>query len=397
MGGIRIGRVAGIDIQVHWSWFFVLVLLTWSLSEGLFREEHPDWRRVSAWLAGTATSLLLFGSILLHELSHSIVARRLGLGVRSITLFIFGGVSSLAEEPAEPADEFWIAIVGPATSFLLAGLFALAGFALWGTGADTAAFYLAAINLTLGVFNLLPGFPLDGGRILRAGVWNRSGSLLEATRVASWSGSALGFVLMAAGVVLALAGGLLSGIWFVVIGWFLRSQADASYAHALTRNVLEATGVGTVLQPDYHPVHPSASLSSLLSAYFLHYYERYYPVTTDGSLLGLVTLTDLRKFPPDQWKSRTVAEAMTPADHLISVEDTDDLGHAAELMAQSNVHQLPVLDDGRLLGFVTRSDVIRVLEIGGEVGSRGSAKPFHSRSSRHVTKGDPSEYATRPR
>jgi len=374
MEGVRLGRVVGIEIRVHWSWYFVFALLTWSLSEGLFREEHPEWEPAIAWAAGVATSLLLFGSILLHELSHSLVARHLGLGVRSITLFIFGGVSSLAEEPTKPVDELRIAIVGPATSFLLAALFALTGLALWGTGLDTAAFYLAAINLVLGVFNLLPGFPLDGGRLLRAAVWNRSGNMIEATRVASWSGSALGFVLMGLGVVMALAGGLLSGVWFIVIGWFLRSQADASYAHALTRNVLEAIPVSAVLEQDHHAVHPNTSLSSLLSTYFLHYYDRYYAVTEDGRLLGLVTLSDLRKFPRGEWDNRTVAEVMTPADRLISLVEADDLGHAAELIAQSNVHQLPVLNDGHLVGFVTRSDVIRVLEIGGEVGSGGSTK-----------------------
>ena len=157
MGGIRIGRIAGIDILIHPSWFLVFALLTWSLSESLFLEEHPGWGRGGAWTAGVVTSLLLFGSLLLHEFSHCYVARRLGLDVKSVTLFIFGGVSSLKGEPKKPADEFRIAIVGPITSFGLAGVFALAGLALWDTGADTAAFYLALINTVLGVFNLLPG------------------------------------------------------------------------------------------------------------------------------------------------------------------------------------------------------------------------------------------------
>jgi Zn-dependent protease len=249
------------------TWFLVFALLTWSLSEGLFLDEHPGWDRATGWVAGVLTSLLLFGSLLLHEFSHCVIAGRRGLEVMSITLFIFGGVSSLKGEPRQPGDEFRIAIIGPVTSFALAALFAAAGLALWGTGADTAAFYLAAINAVLGVFNLLPGFPLDGGRVLRAALWARSHSLQRATRVAAQTGSAMAFVLMAAGVVIALAGAFLSGIWLIVIGWFLRSQAEASYSQVVTRSVLERTPVLAVLEPDYHAVHPETSLDSLVNSY----------------------------------------------------------------------------------------------------------------------------------
>jgi Zn-dependent protease len=363
MGGIRIGRIAGIDILIHPTWFLIFALLTWSLSEGLFLEEHPDWGRTASWAAGLATSLLLFGSLLMHEFSHCVIARQRGLEVKSITLFIFGGVSSLKGEPNEPADEFHIAIIGPITSFALAGLFAIAGLALWGTGADTAAFYLAAINAVLGAFNLLPGFPLDGGRVLRAALWARSHSLEGATRIAAQTGSRMALILMGVGVVMILAGAFLSGIWFIVIGWFLRSQAEASYGQVVTRNVLEHTPVLAVLEPEYHAVHPGTSLDSLVNGYLLHYSQRYYPVSADSGLAGLITITDLQKVPRRDWQSRTVADAMTPADRLHTLAPDDLLSRAADLIATNDINQLPVIDEGHLLGFVTRAGLMRMLQL----------------------------------
>jgi Zn-dependent protease len=369
VGGIRIGRLAGIDILIHPSWFLVFALLSWSLSEGLFLEEHPGWGREVAWAAGLTTSLLLFGSLLLHEFSHCVVARSRGLDVQSVTLFIFGGVSSLKGEPREPADEFRIAIIGPITSFASAIVFAIAGLALWGTGVDAAAFYLAGINALLGVFNLLPGFPLDGGRVLRAAVWARTGSLFAATRTAARVGGGIAFLLMGIGVLIALTGAFLSGIWLIVIGWFLRSQADASYAQVVTRRVFERTPITTLMEVDYHPVHPQTTLLTLLNQYILQYHRRYFPVSLDGEFRGLVSASDLSRFPRDEWENRTVADAMTAASRLFSLSPDDTLSVAADLIAAKNVNQLPVLDEGRLLGFVTRADVIRVLQVREEVGA----------------------------
>lgn len=368
MGGIRIARIAGIDILVHPSWFLVLALITWSLSEGLFREEHPDWEPAAAWVAGIITSLLLFTSLLMHEFSHCIVARWRGLEVKSITLFIFGGVSALKGEPREPADELRIAVIGPATSFALAALFAIAGLGLWGTGADTAAFYLAVINAILGVFNLLPGFPLDGGRVLRAALWARSGSLFQATRTAAQIGGGIAFVLMGGGVLIALTGAFLSGVWLIVIGWFLRSQADASYSQLVAQNILEKTPITAVMESDYTPVHPQTTLLSLLQDYVLQHNARYYPVSVDGDLRGLMSVSDLGRLPRDQWGERTVGEAMTPASRLHTLTPNDNLSRAADLIASTNVNQLPVLEDGHLVGFVTRAGVIRAMQIRQEIG-----------------------------
>jgi Zn-dependent protease len=201
MGGLVIGRLAGIDIIVHWSWLIIFFVLTWSLAEGLFLHDYPAWTRGEAWLAGAVTSLVVFASVLIHELSHSITARHQGMDVSSITLFVFGGVSTLTEEPRDPGQEFTIAVVGPVTSLLLAGIFAIGGLLLHGA-LGTASFYLAFINAVLGAFNLLPGCPLDGGRLLRAAAWARSGDLVRATRVASRSGTVMAYALMAGGALL---------------------------------------------------------------------------------------------------------------------------------------------------------------------------------------------------
>jgi Zn-dependent protease/CBS domain-containing protein len=367
MGGFSIGRVAGIDILVHWSWLVIFGLLTWSLAEGLFLHDYPSWTRGEAWLAGAATSLVLFGCVLLHELSHSLMARSKGIDVASITLFIFGGVSGLTKEPERPGQEFIIAIVGPLTSFVLAGLFGLGGLVLSG-GIGTAFLYLAAINAGLGVFNLLPGFPLDGGRVLRALAWARDGSLVKATRLASQAGKVMAVLLMAGGAVAAVLGAFTTGVWFLVIGWFLFSQADISYKQVLARRVLSHIPVRSALSSDFHAVEPDLSLSDFLSDYVLTSHQRSYPVMSGDRLVGLASLPDLRKYPKDEWHNRILSEAMTPLERLRTVSPTDDLQKAAEDMASADVHQLPVMDDGRFLGFVTRADIIRLVRVRSDLG-----------------------------
>jgi len=374
LGGFRLGRLAGIDVLVHWSWFLIFFLLTWTLAQGLFLNRYPHWSAATAWLAGGLTSLLLFGSVLLHEWAHAMMARRHGIGVRSITLFIFGGVSSLTEEPKRPGEEFLIAGVGPATSFLLAGLFGLAGLLFRSTAIGTASFYLAFINVLLGAFNLLPGFPLDGGRLLRAIAWARKGSLPQATRMAAMTGIGLAFVLMAGGVAAFVLGAFLTGIWFVVIGWFLRSQAEAVLGRVSTSEALRGLPVSAAMRRDFHPVRPELSLSSLLDDYVLLYHDRCYPVMSNGWLMGLICPEDLQKFPRSEWHERSVSEAMTPLERLQVVQPSDGLAKAAELMASADVHQLPVMEDGRFVGFVTPSDTMRLAQIRKELGATGKTE-----------------------
>jgi len=368
MGAFRIGRIAGIDIRVHWSWFAIFVLLTWWLSEGFFQEVYEDWSKTQAWITSAVTTLLFFFSILLHELSHSLTARKLGLPVQNITLFIFGGVSSLGAEPSSAKQEFRVAIVGPLTSFVLGAVFgglAAVGYLTDHENSPPAAIaeYLALINVAVGIFNLLPGFPLDGGRVLRAGLWSRSGNMLKATRWASVVGTWISFGLIAFGVVSILAGSFVGGAWFIVIGWFLRNASESSYQQLLFRQTLEGTRVGDIVNRAFVSAPPDATLQQVVVDYMLGHSQRCVPVVVAGDLLGIVTMSDLRHLPRDEWDTTSVFRAMTPREKLLIVEPADDLTRALDLMATSDVHQLPVLDGRDFLGFVTRADVLRLIQI----------------------------------
>jgi Zn-dependent protease/CBS domain-containing protein len=374
-GGFPIGRVAGIDIFVHWSWLIVFALLTASLAEGLFLNDYPSWSWEQGWLAGAATSLVVFGCVLVHELSHSIIARRRGLDVSSITLFIFGGVSTLKDEPRGPSEEFVVAAVGPMTSFVLGGLFGLGALVLNG-GLGSAASYLAFINVVLGGFNLLPGFPLDGGRVLRAAAWARSHDLLKATRIAAAAGTGVAYLLMVGGVLALGLGGLIGGLWFLVIGWFLLSQSGSAYQQVTARNILRSARVGNVTTLDFHPVSPDARVDFFVSDYILAFHQRAYPVMNEEGLVGIVSLADLRKVPQAEWHQRIVSEIMTPRRDLFTVTRSDDLATAAELMATRGVHQLPVVEGGRLFGLVTRADIVRLIQTRGGLSAVGGPEPI---------------------
>ena len=365
-GSFRLFRIAGIDIEVHWSWLLVFGLLTWTLAVGLFKEEFRDWPQVKLWAAASFTSIVFFGSILAHELSHSIVANRLGIPVRRITLFVFGGVSYLESESRTPREEFLIAIAGPTTSFIIAVLLA----ALWlvlspvSEPAALAAEYLAVANAVIGVFNLIPGFPLDGGRVLRAILWRVTNSLLRATRLASWVGTVVAYGLMALGIaVMVLSGEVLSGVWLVFIGWFLRNAAESSYQNVLTRHLLGAVPVRSLLDRSYQWVDPYMTLQTLLDERILPRSARYFAVSGGGGLGGIITLKDVQRFPKTAWPSATVYQAMTPAEKLAAISPDASLDEALQLMGGQNVQQLPVMENGALLGFVTRADIMRAIQL----------------------------------
>jgi Zn-dependent protease/CBS domain-containing protein len=374
MDALRIGRIFGIDIRIHWSWLAIFFLLLYWLAEGFYDEvdDYSHWTDAERWVASGITTMLFFVSILLHELSHSLVARRLGLPVHSITLFIFGGVSSLKEEPASAGQEFKMAIVGPLTSFAL-GIIAIAIAAVfWAYDAlDTmpgaVAAYLGFINVAVGVFNMLPGYPLDGGRVLRAALWARTKSILRATRWASGVGTVIAFGLMALGVVSVLAGNWIGGVWFIVIGWFLRNTSEQAYQQLLYRDTLSGARVGEIVDHGFETAPPDVPLSEVVSQFMLGRGQRCVPIVVEGNLLGLITMSDLRKIPPEQWDATSAFRAMTPREQLYAVSSDDELVSALELMATHDVHQLPVIDGFNFQGFVTRADVIRRIQVRAEL------------------------------
>jgi len=306
--GLVIGRIRGIEIRLHWSWLLIFALLTWSLSQGLFPEFEPDATAQRLWIAAVVTAILFFLSVLLHELSHAFVAQGYGMHVPSITLFIFGGVSSLTGEMKTARQEFWVAIVGPLMSAALALVFGGIWLLVRDTGASLVFGYLGWINLALGVFNLLPGFPLDGGRVLRALFWARSRNLVTATRWAARFGTGMAWLLIALGVINIFAFGLFGGFWYVLIGLFLKSASEGSYRTLLVDRALKDVTAGQVMRQPPAPVAPSLTLAALVEYRVLGTGERAFLVANETAVLGLISSTDLNKAARERWAVTPVTE-----------------------------------------------------------------------------------------
>lgn len=373
-GTFRIARIFGFDVNVHWSWLLIFVLLTWSYGTGILENSYPQWTMSRRLVVGGAVAVVFFLSILFHEMSHSIVARRYGIPVKSITLFIFGGVSNLNEEPKNSRQEFWIAIVGPLTSFVLGGLFAIVFFVVRPIegGAANVALHLALINVVLAIFNLIPGFPLDGGRVLRSVFWARKRDLLDATKLAARVGTYVAYGIMALGALVAVfLGALIPGIWLFIIGNFLRSSSSASYEQLFVEEVLTGIPASAVASQEYTPVSPEVTLSQLVEEHLLTGPGRCYPVMAGQELLGLITLTDLRNVPRSEWPTTTVFRAMTPVSKLRTVSQHDDLPVVLQQLAAGDVNQVPILDGRILLGLIYRGDVIRYIQTRQALGSLG--------------------------
>jgi Zn-dependent protease/CBS domain-containing protein len=364
-GTFQIGKLFGINISVHWTWFFIFFLVTWTFATGVLEEFYSDWTDGRRWTVAAAISLIFFFSILLHEISHSIVARRYGIPISGITLFVFGGVSTMTREPENSKQEFWIAIVGPFTSFGMAILFTIGYFVLSPIedGAAAVSGNLAAINLAIGVFNLIPGFPLDGGRVLRSAFWAKRRSLVEATRSASNIGMFVAYGIMAVGVICFFLLSPITGVWLFLIGMFLRAAAVESYEQVFLDVVLRGVPASAVAKQDYVTVSPDLMLSDLVEDYVLAGDGRCFPVVVEGELLGLVTLHDVRRVPRDDWKTTTVYRAMTPLSELHSVTMRDDLPKVLAEMAAGDFNQVPLLEGKTLLGLIHRADVIRYIQV----------------------------------
>jgi Zn-dependent protease/CBS domain-containing protein len=371
VGTFKIGRVLGFEINVHWSWFFIFFLVTATFATGVLKEFFPEWTGSRRWVVGGVIALIFFLSILLHELSHSVLARRYGIPVGSITLFVFGGVSNLMKEPETARQEFWIAIVGPLTSMLLAALFGAGYFLLEPVedGVAGVSANLAAINLAIGIFNLVPGFPLDGGRVLRSVFWAQRRSMLDATKLASRVGQLVAYLIMGTGVVIFLFSDFLTGVWFFLIGNFLRGASVASYEQLFMDTVLKGVPASTVARQDYVPVSPETTLAELVEDQVLAGQGRCFPVMAGEELLGLVTLTDLRNTPRDEWQTTTVFRAMTPFSQLKLVGMRDDLPKVLAQMATGDVNQVPLVDGRILKGLIHRADVIRYIQMRQEIGT----------------------------
>jgi Zn-dependent protease/predicted transcriptional regulator len=373
-GGIPIGKAFGISLRLHYSWFFIFALVTWALAAAYFPTVYPTWSLSARITAGLITSVLFFASVLVHELMHSIVAQRQGIPVQSITLFIFGGVSQITSEPKQPRDEFRMAIVGPLSSLVIGGIL-LGVYYQWGS-VDTftvqfitaIAYWLGYINLVLGIFNLIPGFPLDGGRVLRSLIWWRSHNLRSATRIASNIGRVVGFIFIFVGIYLIFRGNWVNGIWLALIGWFLESAAVGSYQQLLMQEMLKGHVASEVMSSDCVVVPPDMTIDHLVNGNILTSGRRCFPVGSGSQIMGLMTLHNVKEVPREQWSIETVKEAMTPFDKLKWVRPDEELSSVLRILTEDNVNQVPVVQNNEIVGMVSRENLLNFVHVRSRLG-----------------------------
>ncbi len=363
-GSIRLGKIAGIDIYIHVSWLIIVVLLTWSL-DIQFSASYPGWGTATYWVVSLIATLLLFAAVLLHELAHSVVARARGLSVKNITLYIWGGLSNIEQEPRSPGIEFQMAVVGPATNLLIAGLAYLLLLALGkGTSPVTALLgYLALANLLLGLFNLIPGFPLDGGRVLRSIVWKVSGNLRTATRVTTLVGQIVAYLFIFWGIWQFFLGNVLGGIWIGFIGWFLLSAGQSANSQVMLQSMFRGVKVSEVMNPSPMTTPANISLQKLVYDYLLPGGVSYALVMQGDRLAGLIKLSDIRHIPQEEWGQVPVGHAMIPLEKLHIVTPQQSLNDVLPLMAGRDVNQLPVVQDDHLVGLLSRDAIIHFIEV----------------------------------
>lgn len=359
-GSFRVARVFGIDIEINLSWLLILVFITWTLADGVFPDQYDGWSTMAYWVVGAISAVLLFVTVLIHELAHALVAKRRGLPVPKITLFIFGGVSHLGRQPKSAGEEFAVAAAGPATSFVIAGVCAGLAFAFWnGNEKVQAVFaYLASINVLLGVFNLIPGFPLDGGRVLRSIAWNRTRSFRRATRIASGVGELIAYALMIGGLFFLLGGFVWNGIWFLFIGWFLLGAARAESQQLQLDTILGRLRARNVMHGEFVTVPPGISVQEVVDDYMVANGERAVVVANDGTVAGILTVSDVQRVPREQWPQTPAQRVMTPREKVVTVGSETPALEVLHLLGERRLNQLPVLEGGRMIGLITRRELL---------------------------------------
>lgn len=390
---LRLGKIFGINIKINWSWLFIFTLVAWNLST-VFGDIHPQWGATQRLLVSLSAAFLFFLSVLAHELAHSLMARARGVPVKGITLFLFGGVSSIQRHPDSPLSEFLITIVGPLTSILLGIIFmVLSGVSLAAAGwqgmnptqlaselgpVPTLLLWLGPINIILGVFNMIPGFPLDGGRVLRSILWRITDNLKTATRWASWVGQGIAWLMIISGVAMVFGAsipvfgsGFIDGLWLTFIGWFLNSAAVQSYQEIVVQDILEGVKVEDVMRKNPPTVNGQETIDTLVNQYIMQKDDHAFPVTEGNKLIGLITLSDVRSVPRQEWSETLVREAMTPRDKVVSVTRSQDASHAFNELSQKGVRQIPVLEDDQIVGVVRREEIVKWLRLHAESVNEG--------------------------
>ncbi|MBU1146257.1 site-2 protease family protein [Patescibacteria group bacterium] len=357
-----LGRIKNIEIKIHFSWFLILFLIVWSLADFYFPTNYPGWTQFAYWLSGGIAAFLLFVSVLLHELSHSLIGKRKNIIVKSITLFVFGGVAEMVSEPKKPADEFDMAIAGPVASVILAGIFWGIGIFEIGVAGAAIVNYLFLINVILAVFNLVPAFPLDGGRIFRSALWAKYKDIERATRRAVGVSRFIAFLFTLWGIKMLLENNFLSGAWIILISWFLLQAAGSSLKQQRMEEVLSHFSIAQIMEKDFKNVSPETLLRDLAKD-FLEYKQGGFPVEENDHLVGIVTIEDLRRVPRTKWSKIKVSEIMTSAEKLLTLRSADTAYDAFLKMANNEFGRLPVVENNKVVGLVTRNSIILLLAV----------------------------------
>ena len=366
----RIGSLFGIDIRIDSSWLVIFTFVSWALASFYFPNRFAGWPQWQYWVIGVVTSLLFFASVLGHELTHSLVAMRQGEEVRSITLFILGGVAELKGEPESPFKEFSMAFVGPLSSMVIALFFWAISLAVRDFSQPIWALtrYLALINLIVALFNLIPGFPMDGGRVLRAIIWRVTGNLRKSTRIASTAGQAIAFLFIAFGILLIFSRAFFNGLWMVFIGWFIHSAAARGYKQVVMKDMLSDIRAKDLMNREFEAITPDLPLQGLIDEHILRKRQRAFLVFDKGQLEGIICLDDVKAVPRENWASTRVGEIMTPREKLETVSPEDDGTSVLGRLTGRNVNQVPVVKEGKVEGILCRSDVLQFLQLRTELG-----------------------------
>ncbi|MFQ6093653.1 MAG: site-2 protease family protein [bacterium] len=363
-------RISGFQISIDYTWFVIFGLVTWGLAKGYFPRALPGMSPSTYWAMGVVAALLLFASVLIHELSHSLVARRYGLQIRGITLFIFGGLAEMAEEPKQASTELRMAAAGPITSLALAAVCWTAAYfvgAVLSPAVGAVLRYVAYLNIILALFNLIPGFPLDGGRMLRAVLWRRTGSLKRATNIASRAGKWFAYFLIVLGILSVIAGNI-RGLWYVLIGMFLHQAAQMSYIRVAYKDNLSGVKVGDLMSRDVVAIDGSLTLDRLVEDYFLKHRFQGFPVLEGNRVKGCVTLQDIKGIPRSQWTTTKTGDILQPLSGSQFLYPEGDAVEALSVMLRTGQGRLPVFAGERLVGIITRRDIMDLLQIKTDLG-----------------------------
>jgi Zn-dependent protease len=367
---VPLGRILGIPIGLDYSWFLIFVLLTWMLGGSYYPAEFKNWPPLLYWFMGAVTAIMLFVSVLLHELGHSVVAIRYKIPVRSITLFIFGGVARIGAEPPSAIAEFWIAVAGPVVSLALAIFFSALKPVTSGIEPLLGLVkYLAYINFALVIFNLIPGYPLDGGRVFRAIVWAVTKNMRRATLTAANVGRVFGFLFILAGVWRIFSGDFGGGLWIAFIGWFLDNAASAQIQQVMFQGLLAGHRVAQAMSSHCVAIPAEVMLQQLVDEHILSGGQRCFLVNRGSDTVGLITLHRIREVPRTEWQTTSAAQAMLPLDKLMRISPDKELWTALQQMDRNGVNQLPVMTDNQVIGMLSREDVITFLRTVKELGA----------------------------